>query len=178
MWLADRLNADILDLKDAKKKEKDFYNDYQAIIYGGWAMAGNIVKLKWFLENASTWKDKRLAVFCVGGSPNDNPDVVAFLQKALTDEQKKILFDLARGNALGARQINDFAVILEEIEFALPVIAHNKNIDIVLHNVVDLLFPGVLRQNLVHIFNSLKDLFAVLKAVISFFALDRVELVG
>ena len=25
MWLADRLNADILDLKDAKKKEKDFY---------------------------------------------------------------------------------------------------------------------------------------------------------
>lgn len=91
MWLADRLNADILDLKDAKKKEKDFFNDYQAIIYGGWAMAGNIVKLKWFLENASTWKDKRLAVFCVGGSPNDNPDIDVTLHNMLTDEQRNYI---------------------------------------------------------------------------------------
>ena len=91
MWLADRLNADILDLKDAKKKEKDYFNDYQAIIYGGWAMAGNIVKLKWFLENASTWKDKRLAVFCVGGSPNDNPDIDVTLHNMLTDEQRNYI---------------------------------------------------------------------------------------
>lgn len=32
------------------------------------------------------WKNKRLAVFCVGGSPNDNPDVDVFLQNVITEE--------------------------------------------------------------------------------------------
>ena len=90
-WLAERMNGDILELKDAQKKETSFFDDYQAIVYGGWAMAGNLVKSKWFLEKASAWKDKKLAVFCVGGSPNDNPDVEVFLQKALSDEQRKYI---------------------------------------------------------------------------------------
>jgi hypothetical protein len=30
-------------------------------------------------------------MFCVGGSPNDNPDVDAFLQNVLTEEQKKYI---------------------------------------------------------------------------------------
>ena len=47
--------------------------------------------LKWFFEKASDWKNKRLAMFCVGGSPNDNPDVDAFLQNVLTEEQKKYI---------------------------------------------------------------------------------------
>ena len=54
-------------------------------------MAGSIVKVKWFLEKAVNWKDKRLAVFCVGGSPNDNPDVETFLQNALSEDQKKYI---------------------------------------------------------------------------------------
>ena len=37
------------------------------------------------------WKDKRLAMFCVGGSPNDNPDVDTFLQNALSEEQKEYI---------------------------------------------------------------------------------------
>lgn len=90
-WLAERMNGDILELKAAQKKETSFFDEYQAIVYGGWAMAGNLVKSKWFLEKASAWKDKKLAVFCVGGSPNDNPDVEVFLQKALSDEQRKYI---------------------------------------------------------------------------------------
>ena len=90
-WLADRMNGDLLELKDAQKKKNDFFDEYQAIVYGGWAMAGNVVKVKWFLEKASGWKDKKLAIFCVGGSPNDNPDVEEFLRKALTDEQRKYI---------------------------------------------------------------------------------------
>ena len=90
-WLADKTGGDLLDLKDAQKKSDDYFEDYDAICYGGWAMAGSIVKVKWFLEKAVNWKDKRLAVFCVGGSPNDNPDVETFLQNALSEDQKKYI---------------------------------------------------------------------------------------
>ena len=90
-WLAERMSADLLDLKEARKKKDEFFEPYDAIVYGGWAMAGNLVKSKWFLEKAPAWKKKRLAMFCVGGSPNDNPDVETSLQKMLTDEQRKYI---------------------------------------------------------------------------------------
>ncbi len=88
-WIADKMGGDLLDLKEAQKKTSDYFDDYDAICYGGWAMAGNVVKAKWFLSKAANWKDKRLAVFCVGGSPNDNPDGEVFLKRALTDEQRQ-----------------------------------------------------------------------------------------
>ena len=90
-WLADRTGGDLLDLKAAQKKSADHFKDYDAICYGGWLMAGNVVKAKWFFEKASDWKGKRLAVFCVGGSPNDNPDVDIFLQNVLSEEQKSYI---------------------------------------------------------------------------------------
>ncbi len=90
-WLAERMKADLLDLKDAQKKDAVFFDEYQAIVYGGWTMAGSLVKSKWFLDKASAWKDKKLAMFCVGGSPDDNPDVEVFLQKVLTDEQREYI---------------------------------------------------------------------------------------
>ena len=88
-WLSERMKADIYELKDVQKKEEAFFNEYQAIVYGGWLMAGKTVKVNWFLQKAEGWKEKRLAVFCVGGSPNENPDVEKTLQNMLTDEQKK-----------------------------------------------------------------------------------------
>ncbi|MBR3635095.1 MAG: flavodoxin [Lachnospiraceae bacterium] len=90
-WLAGKTGGDLLELKDAQKKNDAFFNEYQAIVYGGWAMAGKVVKINWFLDKASSWKNKRLAVFCVGGSPNDNPDTETFLKNMLTDEQKNYI---------------------------------------------------------------------------------------
>ena len=90
-WIAERTGGDLLELKDAQKKDPAFFDAYRAIVYGGWAMAGNVVKVKWFFDKASSWKDKKLAIFCVGGSPNDNPDVEVWLSKALTDEQRKYI---------------------------------------------------------------------------------------
>lgn len=90
-WLSDRLKADIYELKDVQKKEDAFFDEYQAIVYGGWAMAGKTVKINWFFEKAKAWNKKRLAVFCVGGSPNDNPDVEKMLENMLTNEQKKYI---------------------------------------------------------------------------------------
>ena len=34
-WLAERMNGDLLDLKDAQKKNSDYFEDYDAICYGG-----------------------------------------------------------------------------------------------------------------------------------------------
>ncbi len=82
-WIAERMHADLLELTEARKKAAEFFGEYQAIAYGGWAMAGTLVKLKWFLDKATAWKGKRLAVFCVGGSPQDNPDVEKMLGKLL-----------------------------------------------------------------------------------------------
>ena len=87
-WISTRLNADLLTIQEAKKMKKDFYNKYDAIIYGGWAMAGSVVGSKWFLKEASDWKNKKLIIFCVGASPEENPDVQASLSKLLTDEQR------------------------------------------------------------------------------------------
>ena len=87
-WCAEKTDGDILELKEAQKKDDSFFDKYGAIAYGGWAMAGKTVKVKWFLDKAGSWKNKRLAVFCVGGSPNDNPDVDTALHNMLTDEQR------------------------------------------------------------------------------------------
>lgn len=87
-WISTRLNADVLTIQEAKKKKMDFYDKYGAIIYGGWAMGESVVGSKWFLEEASGWKDKKLVIFCVGASPEENPDVQISLSKLLTDEQR------------------------------------------------------------------------------------------
>ena len=91
LWLAGKVDGDVLELKDAQKKENDFFDGYDAICYGGWAMAEKIVKSKWFLEKAESWKNKKLAMFCVGGTPNGEPQVDALLKNALTDAQSEYI---------------------------------------------------------------------------------------
>lgn len=87
-WLSSKMNGDLLNLQDAKKKKEDFFEKYDAIVYGGWAMAGSVVGVKWFYDKAVKWKNKKLVVFCVGASPEANPDVDKFLNTSLTEEQK------------------------------------------------------------------------------------------
>lgn len=81
------MKSDILTVDEAKKKKKDFFENYDAIVYGGWSMAGTVVKSKWFLDNAKSWRNKRLAIFCVGASPAENPDVADELEHIMTAEQ-------------------------------------------------------------------------------------------
>ena len=86
-WIADEMSADIYDLKDAKKKEKSFFDGYDAIVYAGWCMAGSVTKRGWFLERTEIWKSKRLAVVCVGGSPNGSPESENVLKHILISRQ-------------------------------------------------------------------------------------------
>ena len=82
-WISERIGADLFELSKAKKKD---FSDYDAIVYGGWACAGNINKINWMKSNASKWNGKKLAVFCVGGSPIDNPDIEVAFKKIFSEE--------------------------------------------------------------------------------------------
>lgn len=54
-WIAEETGADCYELSEAKKKNMD---EYEAIIYGGWACAGSISKLSWFKSNIERWSGK------------------------------------------------------------------------------------------------------------------------
>ena len=87
-WIAQESGADCFELSVAKKKKLD---EYDAIVYGGWACAGSISKIGWFKGNINKWEGKKLIAFCVGGSPIDNPEIEPALAKIFTaDECKKV----------------------------------------------------------------------------------------
>ena len=87
-WIAEATGADCFALSIAKKKD---LTSYGAIIFGGWACAGSISKIGWFKSNIDKWADKKLIVFCVGGSPIDNPEIETALERNFNEsEQKKV----------------------------------------------------------------------------------------
>ena len=90
-WIAEKSKADLFDLKDAQKKNASFFDDYDAVIYAGWCMAGKVVKSNWFFDKAAGLKEKKLAIVAVGASPNENPQVDAAMAALLTDEQKQYI---------------------------------------------------------------------------------------
>ena len=87
-WIAEASGADCLELSAAKKKD---LTAYEAIVFGGWALAGNISKISWFKGNIDQWADKKLAAFCVGASPIENPEIDIALNRMFNEsEQKKV----------------------------------------------------------------------------------------
>ena len=85
-WIAESTGADCLELSVAKKKD---LTTYEAIIFGGWACAGNISKISWFKNNIAKWTDKKLVAFCVGGSPIDNPEIQPSLERIFSESELK-----------------------------------------------------------------------------------------
>lgn len=88
-WLSGRLDAILMTFDEAKKINDTVFDEADAIIYGGWVMAGKVVGVEWFTQKIDNWKGKRLAVFAVGGCPNDAPDIEENLKNILSDEQRK-----------------------------------------------------------------------------------------
>ena len=84
-WIAEAVKGECLELSAVKKRSLEAYD---AIVYGGWVCAGTIRKLDWFKNQVNGWTDKKLAVFCVGGSPIDSPDIEPFLKK-VSDDMKR-----------------------------------------------------------------------------------------
>ena len=87
-WIAEKTGAECIEFSNAKKTN---FDSYDAIVFGGWAVAGSISKLKWFKKNISKWSNKKLAVFCVGASPIENPEIEETLPKNFTEEELKVV---------------------------------------------------------------------------------------
>lgn len=85
-WLADAAGADCLELARAKSCD---LSEYEAIIFGGWVCAAGISKIGWFKENIENWPGKKLAVFCVGGSPIESPDIAPLLERSFTSAERE-----------------------------------------------------------------------------------------
>ena len=85
-WIAKAAGADCLELSVAKKKD---LTSYEAIIFGGWACAGNISKINWFKGNIDKWADKKLIAFCVGASPIENPEIETALKQIFNESERK-----------------------------------------------------------------------------------------
>jgi menaquinone-dependent protoporphyrinogen IX oxidase len=88
LWIAEKANAECVELNEAKKMDLDSYN---AIVFGGWALGGSISKLGWFKKNISRWSDKKLIAFCVGASPAENPEIDETLPKNFSKEELEIV---------------------------------------------------------------------------------------
>lgn len=85
-WIAEKANAECVEFSKARKSNLD---SYDAIVFGCWAVAGSINKIKWFKKNISKWNGKKLVAFCVGASPIDNPEVDTFLAQSFTEDEFK-----------------------------------------------------------------------------------------
>lgn len=62
-WLGDRLSAKVMKLDEAKKISSAEFDKADAVIYGGWVMAGKPVGADWFLKHIPEWKEKSLCYF-------------------------------------------------------------------------------------------------------------------
>lgn len=83
-WIAEATGGDCMELNEAKKKSMD---EYDSIVFGGWAVAGTISKLNWFKSNIEKWDGKKLVAFCVGASPLENPDIEPTLKNNFSETE-------------------------------------------------------------------------------------------
>lgn len=90
-WLAEKLGGEAVDINEVKNAPDERFATYDTIVYGGWANAGKVVRSDWFLKKAPAWKDKKLAVFCVGAAKAGDQNMKNALDRLLDSEQKKYI---------------------------------------------------------------------------------------
>ncbi len=86
-------------------------------------------------------------------------------------------FNLCGGNAFGSREVDDFALIFKEIEFAFPIVSHYEHVDVVIRYVTYFLIPAVFRNDFVDITDRFQNQLSVFIAVVGLFLFLQVELV-
>lgn len=89
-WICEASGAECVEFKQAKKIK---LSDYDAIIFGGWCMAGGVTKLGWFKNQIAelSSESKKIMVYMVGASP---AEVLIFLL------QWKEIFRVQNGKTL------------------------------------------------------------------------------
>lgn len=77
-WIAEAAAADCFTVSEAKGRTLE---EYDTIVFGGWACAGGVSKLRWFRGNLHRWRGKKLIAFCVGASPMESPEIANALRQ-------------------------------------------------------------------------------------------------
>ncbi len=90
-WLSDRIHGELFDIKEVQKNDDSFFEPYDAIVYAGWFSAGKVVKANWFLDKASNWKNKKLAVIAVGAGYSDDQETKKAMDGLLSEEQSSYI---------------------------------------------------------------------------------------
>lgn len=85
-WIAEATGAECVALSAAKELD---LNGYEAIVFGSRVCAGSVDKIKWLKANINNRSAKKLAVFCVGGSPMNSPDIAPFIERNFTDAERE-----------------------------------------------------------------------------------------
>lgn len=83
-WISEALECECASLKETDNLN---FKQYSTIIFGGWACAGGVNKIRWFKNNLKKWNNKNLAVYCVGGSPIENPEIDVAMKNWFTKEE-------------------------------------------------------------------------------------------
>ena len=89
-WISEESGAECVEFKQAKKIK---LSDYDAIIFGGWCMAGGVTKLGWFknqIEELSS-ESKKIMVYMVGASPAESPDIPLAMERNFSVQNGKAL---------------------------------------------------------------------------------------
>ena len=60
--LGEKINGEVLTLKDAKKKPDSFFADADSIVYAGWLMAGKVTGSDWMVKRLSAFSGKMVWV--------------------------------------------------------------------------------------------------------------------
>lgn len=75
-------------------------------------------------------------------------------------------------------EVDDLALVFEEVELAFPVVAHYERVDVVLVDISRLLLPVVFRNDEVDVADRLEHVLALFVAEVRLLALACVELVA
>lgn len=86
-WIAEALGCETMEAAQMKKAD---LSRYDVLVYGAYCHAGFIAGVKSFLAAALPLK-KKTAVFAVGASPADNPEIDEALRRNFTDDQREYL---------------------------------------------------------------------------------------
>ena len=89
-----------------------------------------------------------------------------------------LLFDIRGGNIICSREVNNFAMISEEIKFARPVVADGEGIDGIFLDVINLLLPASLGNDQIDAFHVFDDLLSLIKWNQGFLPFLCIEFVG
>lgn len=85
-WISQESGCECVDFNKARKLDLIAYD---AVVFGGWCLAGGITKLNWFKKQipALAAAGKKIIVYTVGATPAESPDIPEAMQRNFSDDE-------------------------------------------------------------------------------------------